>query len=1100
MNNFVRKVASVGLTLTTTVWLSGATLLVPVVHAQSSADLQSQIAALLAQIQALQSQLNTAKGGSSSSYSFTRDLTVGSKGDDVNALQQVLIDGGYLKVAAPTGFFGPMTKAALAAWQSAAGVSPAAGYFGPKSRAAFAAAAPSYPTPTPGYPTPGVVPASGLVVSLASDSPAGSAIAGAGQVAVGKWMFTAGASSPATLSAMTFKKIGVVSDSNINNLYLANADGAIIAQYSSLSRGLASFSGLNISVGAGQTVYLTLRMDLSSSATSGQSNGWTLDSVTAGGVVVSGLPSDSKILAVTSVSNPSIASVTWNYNSVGSTVDAGTTNVLLGSATVTVSNSSVWLKSVKYGLVGSANMADVRNLRLLVNGNQIGSTLATAGSDGSAVFDLSGSPVRVSVGNSTVDVYADIMGSPNRNLTVRTLRPYDLYFVDSEYNTGISPTVTDDSNQISINQGQITVSKASDTPTGNVPIGAANVTLGKFAIYAAGEPVKVKFLDLRIARTGAADFSSSTVVTASIENVQLIDDVGGQVGSTVSTVASGTGNGQCTLAAANVTCHLGTSSSPINYIIPANSTRVLSARVNILSTIANVTALTASLPAMTSNLEGQISFQAGNSGTATGAALTISTTPLTVAANGSYQNPTFVAGANNSKVASFVLTASAAESVKVSTITIDKDSNANFDLQSLKLMVGSSQFGTTRPTIGDAETGLSFSGSSPITVPAGGSVTVDVFADILTSTSAATHTSTIDYVSLTATGVTSNSSVTSPAATNGQDIVISSGPTLTIAADSATPSSQYIVMGSADNSVFSIRLTANNVEDIKVTDLAFLDTIANNTAGRTSFNNMKLYDGSTLIAGPLTPTIGGTTTSTVTFSFGNTPVIVSKSNSKTLLVKGDVGSFDAGAVSNSGHVWSINATSTDVTSYGRDSNNSATVSFSGTVGGNAMKVFRTKLSFTSSLIGATTARSRAAVDDLATVNWTANSAYQAILGTVSVKFNGLAASAGSTAFTVDLLKSDGTAMGSASQQTCTPGAGNSCSVTFGPQFTLSAGSTQASKIRVNSASFFNQASTGESLSVLINAVGDVAWDDGSTAGIALETSTVPFTVVNVSYE
>ena len=55
---------------------------------------------LLAQIQQLQAQLNAAQGGGSSmstSYNFTRDLTVGSTGADVKALQQFLnamtIDG-----------------------------------------------------------------------------------------------------------------------------------------------------------------------------------------------------------------------------------------------------------------------------------------------------------------------------------------------------------------------------------------------------------------------------------------------------------------------------------------------------------------------------------------------------------------------------------------------------------------------------------------------------------------------------------------------------------------------------------------------------------------------------------------------------------------------------------------------------------------------------------------------------------------------------------------------------------------------------------------------------------------------------------------------
>ena len=75
-----------------------------------------------------------------SSYSFHTNLTVGSRGADVTALQALLISKGYLAIAAPTGYFGELTRAALAKWQAAVGISPTAGYFGAKSRAAIGGA------------------------------------------------------------------------------------------------------------------------------------------------------------------------------------------------------------------------------------------------------------------------------------------------------------------------------------------------------------------------------------------------------------------------------------------------------------------------------------------------------------------------------------------------------------------------------------------------------------------------------------------------------------------------------------------------------------------------------------------------------------------------------------------------------------------------------------------------------------------------------------------------------------------------------------------------------------------------------------------------
>jgi|GEM_PF-2690321 len=72
-------------------------------------------------------------------YNFSASLTLGSTGADVTALQAMLIASGHLVIGAPTGYFGEMTRAALAKWQAAHGVTPATGYFGPITMAAIAA-------------------------------------------------------------------------------------------------------------------------------------------------------------------------------------------------------------------------------------------------------------------------------------------------------------------------------------------------------------------------------------------------------------------------------------------------------------------------------------------------------------------------------------------------------------------------------------------------------------------------------------------------------------------------------------------------------------------------------------------------------------------------------------------------------------------------------------------------------------------------------------------------------------------------------------------------------------------------------------------------
>ena len=74
-------------------------------------------------------------------YSFKRDLTIGSKGEDVKQLQQYLNNNGFSIATSGDGskgrettYFGPATRNALIKFQQAKKITPASGYFGSKSR------------------------------------------------------------------------------------------------------------------------------------------------------------------------------------------------------------------------------------------------------------------------------------------------------------------------------------------------------------------------------------------------------------------------------------------------------------------------------------------------------------------------------------------------------------------------------------------------------------------------------------------------------------------------------------------------------------------------------------------------------------------------------------------------------------------------------------------------------------------------------------------------------------------------------------------------------------------------------------------------------
>ena len=80
-------------------------------------------------------------GTSSSSFTFTQDLTMGSTGQEVMELQKFLNANGFTVSASGAGsagsestYFGSLTATALSSYQAANGITPAVGYFGPITR------------------------------------------------------------------------------------------------------------------------------------------------------------------------------------------------------------------------------------------------------------------------------------------------------------------------------------------------------------------------------------------------------------------------------------------------------------------------------------------------------------------------------------------------------------------------------------------------------------------------------------------------------------------------------------------------------------------------------------------------------------------------------------------------------------------------------------------------------------------------------------------------------------------------------------------------------------------------------------------------------
>lgn len=411
MSKTKSKALSAVLSITTTVWLSGAVMLVPVAHGQTAAELSAQIQSLLATIVSLQAQLAALQGGSAAvSCNFTRSLTVGSTGSDVKCLQQYLNGAGHQVAASgpgspgnETSFFGPLTRAAVAKWQAANSVSPSVGYFGPISRAKYNELAAAVPPPPPG-PTPAPVPASGLVLALASDNPGGRTVPkGASAVPVLK--FTV--SGNGTLTDLTFKRkgVGATGDFASAGLYLYEGNTRLTSG-KSLNSTTHEVSFVNLALAVSGTRTLTLAADVATGATAGNVNYFELVS-SAGTPSVSGsLMSNNLEIGGQSAG---VATTTKVGSLSSTTVGAKAAQVSEFRLDVS-SDEDVEVSSIAMTQGGSISNSNLSNFVLKQNDVAM-ATAANVGAKDLVTFVFN-TPFLIEKGQQkTFKVYADIGGS-----------------------------------------------------------------------------------------------------------------------------------------------------------------------------------------------------------------------------------------------------------------------------------------------------------------------------------------------------------------------------------------------------------------------------------------------------------------------------------------------------------------------------------------------------------------------------------------------------------------------------------------------------------------------------------------------------------------
>ncbi len=738
-----------------------------------------------------------------SGYTFNTDLTIGSKGADVTALQQILVNLGYLTMPSGVayGYFGSITKAAVIKYQLAKGITPAAGYFGAITRASVNSLG---GTVSSGTGTVVVPTGAGLNVSLAATSPAsGSIVAGQAAANVAEFTFTNVSATPAVVTNVTLQKNGVVADTAFSNVYLYQG-ATRLTDAASISSGKISFnagSGL-FTVPAGSSVTVSVKVDVASDA-NGQLMGVSLTGVTANVPVSANYPITGASMSTFTASGLAAAVLGTVTPSSAVSVDAGTLNYSIFSAPLTISNKDVWMTRASFKVIGSIPADSLQNVALYVSGNKVATASGVA--NDYITFDLTASPVKIQTGAKTIEVRADIIKGTDRSFAVSLQNVSDLGLVDSNYNVGIAMTSGSRSTQtISVGRGKVSFTTDPSLSSGNVVAGASNVALARFNLKAYGEDVKVTELTAKV----------STTTT----NVSLYAN-GSQIGSSKNLNANIAG-----------TFTLGSS-----LVIPAGQTVVLEVRADLKdSTGANVatgTQIVATVGGTTGNAQGMSSSQILTSSVPAadqlGVTLTVVGAGLTVAKNASVNNSSALPNTPNQLIGAFVLQANSSEAQRITGLKVNLGGSIDSSIYLSNLKVDISGVGVTSP-IQPVATGTDNNISiSPFTIAANGSVNVNVYADI-GNTSGNTQVATL---SVTGNGVDSNIDLTGTAA--GQVITVAAGAVGTPVLQSLPASAT--VLGGVTNSLIAQLNATGTVGTSYITELQFNATgsIAAITVGGT---------------------------------------------------------------------------------------------------------------------------------------------------------------------------------------------------------------------------------------------------------------------------
>lgn len=952
-------------------------------QAQTVGELQAQISALLAQITGLQSQLANLGGGSSTpsglvQCNFTRNLTIGVRGEDVRCLQQYLntlkldvANSGPGSPGSETTYFGTLTRAAVAKWQTANGVNPPAGYFGTISRAKYnqllASAPPVVPpvvVPPGTTPPPSANKGTGLMVGAGTQPAATLAVQNAIHIPFTTFTLTASADGDVTVDTLTVERGSLANDAAFSGIVVLDSDMMpITAVAKSLNSNHQVVLTDDFTVPAGQTktYYLAGNMASSLSSYAGQVATLKLVSVNAPGASVTGtLPIEGAghtINASLSIGSVTLAKGTLDPNTSSVTKEVGTKAYIFSALKATAGSSEdMMIKSIRWNQSGSAAKDDLANVKVVVGDTEYNATVSTDGKYYKATF---GTGILVKKGESKeVYVKGDIVSGSNRTVDFDLYRYDDFVFEGATFKYKVQPTTSEtvgsssddskfyttnpvyDASQITVGTGTLRVEKSNKVEAGNVANGDDEAKLGAFLFDVAGEPISFSSWVLTV--TSTDNDREAAAEDMRITNISVFDENGAAIASGVDLARGVTTLTFTDTVTIPVGKHIYTVKGNLNNNWENNDTIYIGFNP--------ATAIT--------SVKGDTT---GNTITPTPSAIvnantqTVKSGTVTVSIDGSLSNQTYVKGGNGVELGRYIIDASGSgENVKITVIKIRAEmTSADLDnFQNLQLFDGTTALNTgsnvnnpSSNTDGTAAT-LTFNLDSPgLIIPKGTTKIISLKGNLTTSHDNG-DIARFDFRSLSngdwgVSGVSTGAEITETfSSSTAAKLTIQGQGGYTVAAAPSAPTERWVGAGATGVTLNVLRFTSTT-EEFALTDLRLqIDTSGSSTGS--DFKKIYLYDGARLIQSKTPAFTNGVEDFTLP-STGTDTFLIPKDSFAELTIKADIADVGSALPGVAGQLLGVDwdgATSSKQKALGKQSGSSVHSSTASDVTGNGVVYFR----------------------------------------------------------------------------------------------------------------------------------------------------------------